>query len=139
MATRHPTEATEGVAERRFGIYAIALLQAVSAGSHATGILAGLDASVFGGLDSFSTGAYALLIAAAGLVVAYGLLRLRRWAWVATMLWVGLAMAEQLLFYLRNEDTNYVVMAVSIIQVFYLNLSDVQAAFARTPAAEAAR
>jgi hypothetical protein len=77
-----------------------------------------------------------MLLSIGGLVVAFGLLRLRRWAWAATMLWVGLIMAEQLTFYFKGEDANYVVMAVSIVQVFYLNFSEVQGAFARRQTVE---
>ena len=65
-----------------------------------------------------------------GLAVAAGLLLLKRAAWVLTMLWVGLVMGAELSLYLRGEDANYVVMLVSIAQVFYLNLADVQGAFA---------
>jgi hypothetical protein len=67
----------------------------------------------------------------AGLIVAAGLVQLKRWAWVATMLWVGLNLAAELGFYFNGKDTNYLVLVVSIAQCFYLNLSDVQAAFQR--------
>ena len=137
MAVRNRSESAEDVAERPFGVYVIALLQVLSAVSHASGVLAGLEASIFGDLDDSSAGAYALVLSIGGLVVAFGLLRLRRWAWVVTMLWVGLIMAEQLAFYFKGEDANYVVMAVSIVQVFYLNLSEVQGAFARRQTVEA--
>jgi len=133
MANRSRARGAEDVAERPFGVYVIALLQVVSAITHASGVLAGLEASILGNLDDLSTTAYALLLSVSGLIVAFGLLRLRRWAWVVTMLWVGLIMAEQLVLYFEGEDTNYVLMAVSIVQVFYLNLSDVQSAFARQP------
>jgi hypothetical protein len=137
MAVRKRARSAEDVAERPFGVYVIALLQAFSAISHASGVLAGLEASIFGDLDDSSAGAYALVLSIGGLVVAFGLLRLRRWAWVVTMFWVGLIMAEQLAFYFKGEDANYVVMAVSIVQVFYLNLSEVQVAFARQQTMEA--
>jgi hypothetical protein len=136
MASRSRARGAENVAERPFGVYVIALLQVLSAISHASGVLAGLEASVFGNLDDSSAGAYAMLLSIGGLVVAFGLLRLRRWAWAATMLWVGLIMAEQLTFYFKGEDANYVVMVVSIVQVFYLNLSEVQGAFARRQTVE---
>ncbi len=68
--------------------------------------------------------------AVVGLAVAHGLWRLHRGAWTATMLWVGWTMTTALLGYF-NGHPSYVVMALSVLQVFYLNQSDVQRAFGR--------
>lgn len=70
-----------------------------------------------------------LAIAIWGLLVALGLWRLQRWAWTATMLWVGIVMALALLSYVRGNPS-YVVMALSVVQVFYLNQSEIQRVFA---------
>jgi hypothetical protein len=49
------------------------------------------------------------------------------------MLWVGAIMAAELILFFRGDHPNYATMAISIAQVFYLNLSDVQVAFGRRP------
>jgi hypothetical protein len=64
-----------------------------------------------------------------GIVTAFGLWCLQRWAWVATMLWAGLTMAAGLWAYALDEPVSYPVMALTLLQVFYLNLSEVQEAF----------
>ena len=63
-----------------------------------------------------------------GLAVAVGLWLLRRWAWVAIMLWTGLNMAAALHAY-WNGHPHFLPMALSVIQVFYLNMREVQVAF----------
>ena len=63
-----------------------------------------------------------------GVIVAVGLWRLRRWAWVAIMLWTGLNMAAALHAYWIGNPY-YLSMALSVIQVFYLNMREVQVAF----------
>jgi hypothetical protein len=118
---------------RPFGVYIIALLQAFNAIAYAAGVFTDFQAPVTTLGPADAPDIVAALMLGAGLLVALGLLLLKRWAWVATMLWVGAAMAAELYLYLRGEDTNYVVMLVSVAQVFYLNLSDVQACFGGRP------
>lgn len=68
---------------------------------------------------------------ALGLVTAAGLWQLQRWAWVMTMLWAGFALAVSLIALYRGQPVTYFTMALSILQVFYLNLTEVQEAFER--------
>jgi hypothetical protein len=63
-----------------------------------------------------------------GIVFSIGLWRLRRWAWVAVMLWAGLNMTQALVSYFRG-DQQYVAMALSVVIVLYLNQREVQLAF----------
>lgn len=63
-----------------------------------------------------------------GLIVSVGLWRLQRWAWVATMSWAGINMAQALWAY-WIEDPQYAAMALSVVIVLYLNQRDVQFAF----------
>ncbi|MFN8558572.1 MAG: hypothetical protein U0531_14930 [Dehalococcoidia bacterium] len=72
---------------------------------------------------------------AAGLAIAVGLWRLQRWAWVAAMLWVGANMAAALYAFFVDRPP-YLVMALSIAVVWYLNQSDVQRAFRADDAPE---
>jgi hypothetical protein len=122
---------------RPFGVWVIALLQALNALGYALGVFTGLQPPVttIGPQDTPEMAAGMML--AFGLLVSVGLLLLKRWAWVATMLWVGVIMAAELSLYVRGEDANFFVMAVSVGQVFYLNLSEVQACFDGGKRAEA--
>ena len=124
-------EASFTTRKRPFGIYVIAALQALNAlatGLRAVGVV---NTPEVGGVDDAFSGSLAVLMMIAGLVVAAGLVQLKRWAWVATMLWVGLNLFVELGFYFNGKETNYLVLVISIAQCFYLNLSDVQAAFER--------
>jgi hypothetical protein len=72
-----------------------------------------------------------------GLASSFGLWTLRRWAWVTTMLWAGFVLLASLLAYFRDEPVSYFTMAVTLLQVFYLNLTEVQRAFETSPDREA--
>jgi hypothetical protein len=73
-------------------------------------------------------GTFASAVCLFGLITAVGLIRLDRWAWVATMLWVGFVLAVALVAYVQDQPS-YPVMVLSVLQVLYLNQSDVQRAF----------
>ena len=117
------------VASRRpRGVILIALVQAFNALSLG-GLIVAVEADAGGTNLSFNTDAVGLMWAAVGLATAGGLWQLQRWAWVMTMLWAGLSLATGLWTYLNHETTSYFTLAVSIVQVFYLNLTEVQEAF----------
>jgi hypothetical protein len=67
-------------------------------------------------------------VGAIGLIVSVGLWHLKRWAWVATMSWAGINMAQALWAYWIGEP-QYSAMALSVVIVLYLNQRDVQLAF----------
>jgi hypothetical protein len=67
-------------------------------------------------------------IGGVGLIVSVGLWHLKRWAWVATMTWAGINMAQALWAYWVS-DPQYPAMALSVVIVLYLNQRDVQLAF----------
>lgn len=115
--------------ERPTGVTLIAATQAVNALATAGEALARQRAWVTGDSAPEQV-ALVVAIGAWGLLVAIGLWRLQRWAWTATMIWVGVVMALGLISYFRGNPS-YSVMAVSVLQVFYLNQSDVQRAFLR--------
>jgi hypothetical protein len=68
------------------------------------------------------------LVGILGLTIAAGLWMLMRWAWVATMLWAGISMATALASYAAGEP-EYILMALGMVTVFYLNQGEVQEAF----------
>lgn len=69
------------------------------------------------------------------IIVIFGLLRLRRWAWVLVMIQLGMVMALDLVLYFAGSP-QYASMLISVVTVFYLNQSEVQDAFRRRRAAE---
>lgn len=71
-------------------------------------------------------GLYALL----GLVIAYGLYRLRYWAWIAIILWAGTRMVNSLSLYFEGEP-DYLVMVRDVVIVFYMNQREVQQVFVK--------
>jgi hypothetical protein len=77
----------------------------------------------------------ALRMLSAGLAVVFliviaGLWRLKRWAWVATMIFVGAGLAIGIIQYFRDLPL-YWTMITNVFIVFYLNQRDVQDAFER--------
>ncbi len=126
-----PSESRDGGRRLPFGVYVVALLQALNAIGHGAGVVSGLEDRLIASSTRTEGEGIAIAVMTAGLAVAIGLLMLKRWAWVATMLWVGAAMAAELVLYFRGDQANYIVMALSLGQVLYLNLSDVQGAFER--------
>jgi hypothetical protein len=130
-ASAEAEKRVESSQSRPFGVYVIAAVQAVNAIAHASGVLTGLEDPIVKKLANAEADTSALIVALAGLIAAIGLVCLQRWAWVATMLWVGCVMAAELVLYYRGDSPNYAVMAISVVQVLYLNQSDVQKAFER--------
>jgi hypothetical protein len=62
------------------------------------------------------------------LVVSLGLWRLQRWAWMLLMIWMGLAMAMDILGRI-NGDPSHLTMMINVIIVFYINQREVKKAF----------
>jgi hypothetical protein len=123
-------------ARRPFGVTLIAVLQAVNAitlGLYL--LLRRVDPNLIVREDPGYVGTILVFL---GLIVAVGLWRLDRWAWVATMLWAGASLASALIAHIQGHPTSHLVMALSVLQVFYFNLSDVQRAFHREPAPQQA-
>lgn len=120
--------------KRPAGVTLIAVLQAFNALTLALQLIAASeDPSTpynVPGDPGIVSGAFIAL----GLVTAAGLWRLQRWAWVMTMLWAGFALAVSLIALYRGQPVTYFTMAISILQVFYLNLTEVQEAFERREA-----
>lgn len=64
------------------------------------------------------------------LLLIFGLLWLRRWAWVLVMVQVGVLMILDLWSYIGGESV-YLSMITNVVMVFYLNQREVQLAFRR--------
>jgi hypothetical protein len=113
---------------RPFGVTMIAWLLIINMLSIGTTLL--LEDSPFGiEIDNdFVEGSITLALLVIAIVIAVGLWRLRRWAWIATMIWFGVSMATALAAW-RDGHAPYTSMVLDVITVFYLNQRDVQAAF----------
>lgn len=125
------TEYRQSPTDRRrrpFGVTVIAVIQVVSA--IGWGVITFMDRpdyrDLFGSLGYYEIAGPALGVF--GLVIAVGLLTLRRQAWVLTMLWAGLNLTAALYGWYYNQP-NYIAMVLSVITVYYLNQREVQAAF----------
>jgi hypothetical protein len=62
------------------------------------------------------------------LTIAIGLWRLRQWAWLLLMIWVGIQMFFDLLDYFYGHNI-HASMLISVIIVFYINQLEVKKAF----------
>jgi hypothetical protein len=71
------------------------------------------------------------------LVLLVGLWRLKRWAWVGTMIFVGIGLSVGIIQYLRGQPL-YGTMLLNVGIVFYLNQRAAQDRFARRQAGSAA-
>jgi hypothetical protein len=126
---------------RPFGLYVvIALLLVNAAGAffevlRAPVMVGGVLAAALG-VEEVAVVNYA--IAATLVVLAVGLWLLRRWAWVATMLMVGLGLAYGLVLYWLGTPI-YWRMAAYMVAVLYLNQGAVQRPFGVRPAWRPAR
>ena len=120
--------------KRPFGVTAIVILQAASILALAVDIYRmQADQSIFF-LPGVEYSGLAIPISLAiilfELVIAFGLWRLKRSAWVLIMIQQGIGMSVYLWFYANGEPL-YLSMLFSVIIVFYLNQREVQQAFER--------
>lgn len=78
-----------------------------------------------------------LLIVALQLLIVYGLLRLRPWAWYMVILLAGLSLAANLWRYFADAPS-YLMMVINVLTVLYLNQREVQQPF-RQPSGQPSR
>lgn len=120
-----------------FGVYVIVGLQLLIVLSNwADVVRLGLDLSPLAlpdlpnqALAQWLSVGITLLVA----VVAVGLLALRRWAWFATMLIQGAALAYGIRLYFEGGEP-YLSLLLNSLAVFYLNQRDVRRCFEKTSA-----
>lgn len=130
--------------KRPFGVLALIVLQAVTAGVALLGVvgtavawrngelgplLAGLDLPP--SLSQFVIVAGLAAVVVLNVVTVVGLWRLQRWAWTLMILLVGLSMLVNLWGYFFGEP-QFFDMTLDVLIVFYLNLRETRAIF-RSP------
>jgi hypothetical protein len=59
-----------------------------------------------------------------------GLMILKRWAWILTMILTGLGLSYSIWSYFQ-ENPHYIPMVIYLVIVFYLNQREVQSAFSQ--------
>lgn len=69
-----------------------------------------------------------LLLGLIALVLVFSLLAMRRWAWVALMLWASFNMTLNLIRFLYGQP-RYILTLLSVVMVFALAQGDVRHAF----------
>jgi hypothetical protein len=112
--------------KRPFGVTIVCVLQVVSALLLASWLVYELEKRTTIHVWRLAVAGGALVLV--GLVIAVGLWRLKRWAWIAVMFWTGATLAVDLVDYIHGNP-DYLTMLASIFVVFYLNQADVQAAY----------
>lgn len=111
------------------GLYLLAGAQALSSILLAIASASGFESS----LGDSQLESLGMVVAITGLVLAAGLLLAAPWARLATLVWICSLMALQLALYARDDSPHYVVMALALVQVIYLNQPDVKRALAHRP------
>jgi hypothetical protein len=109
------------------GLYILAGAQALNSVLLAVASAAGFESS----LGDSETESLGMAVAITGLVLAVGLLLTAPWVRVATLVWVSVLMGLQLALYVYDDSPSYVVMALALVQVIYLNQRDVKRALTR--------
>ena len=64
------------------------------------------------------------------LLAVLGLMILKRWAWILTMILTGLGLSYSIWSYFQGKP-HYIPMVIYLVIVFYLNQREVQTAFSR--------
>lgn len=120
--------------KRPFGLYAVLvllLLQGPSLIASGDEVRYGLGRIVPAGQDpGAAADLLGISLSLISLVLIVGLWRFKRWAWVGTMMFVGLGLTVGIIQYLRDQPL-YGTMLLNVFIVFYLNQRDVQDLFER--------
>jgi hypothetical protein len=120
--------------KRPFGLYAVLVLLALQGPSLIASrdqVRYGLGRMVPAGQDAGQVAdLLGIPISLIVLVLVVGLWRLKRWAWVGAMIFVGLGLTAGIIQYLRDQPL-YGTMLLNVFIVFYLNQRDVQDLFER--------
>lgn len=117
--------------DRPFGLLAIVLLEIMECLLLLTALYLPLldDADIYTTIAVFNEDEILLLsLRIMSLGIVLGLWRLKRWAWLAFMIYLGVSMAVDLGAYLMNMP-NYLSMLKNVAVVFYLNQTEVRSLF----------
>ena len=139
MGEYHP-DSQPATRKRPFGLYVIIgllLLGVLSVLADVRLFKLGLPSRILLEFENpLWAGAVGVVVTAVTSFVVVGLWFLRRWAWVATMILVGIGLAFGIWGYFQGAPL-YVNLLSNTLAVFYLNQREVQRAFERRGSAEA--
>ncbi len=120
--------------KRPFGVYAIVALQLLDIGSlyvATVWVWRGFQPLVLPGIrDPSVITAFNLLVIALLATTIFGLLRLRRWAWLLTMIVTGSTLLFRIVLYFQGVAPAF-NLVFGVLVVFYLNQRSVQQRFKR--------
>ena len=123
--------------KRPFGVTIIVLLQLLGALGLALNVavlriggVSDLTRRVTGGSDFVVLSDIFIL---SGVVIAFGLWRLKHWAWLLIMVRLGLGMISDLLALGAASNLVYFSMLINVVTVFYLNQREVRQTFEAAP------
>lgn len=131
-ADHDPGDAGTATTRRPFGVYVIiAVLMVIIASNWFDVLRVGLRLTPLAlpdlGNPALINGLNAVITIVLGVVIV-GLFTLRRWAWIATMILLGIALAFGIGSYFTGGRP-FVILFVGTIAVFYLNQGEVQRSF----------
>jgi hypothetical protein len=81
------------------------------------------------GTSELTEGATVVALGVLAILIGFGALRVRRWAWAALMTWAVISLMNQLLRVFFFDHPDYPVMALGAVVVLMLTPLDVQIAF----------
>ena len=88
--------------------------------------------------DDFVRASFDYVFSGAMILASWGLLRLKRWGWILTMILTGSSLASNIWQYFQGIP-DFFDMAINVVIVFYLYQRDVQASFTRKRLAKGAQ
>ena len=89
-------------------------------------LIQGIDLTPLGG--ALVQALYDLVSGVITLILVWGFVRMRSWAWISLLVWLGMGLGVQLVRYFYG-DPNYLRMALAVAVVLMLNQAEVQEAF----------
>ncbi len=89
-------------------------------------LVQGIDLTPLG--SELAQALYDLAVGLGTLILLWGFVRMRPWAWISLLVWLGMGLGVQLVRYFYG-DPNYVRMVLAVAVVFALNQAEVQEAF----------
>ena len=127
-----PRESLMQAGAKPRSLYILAGAQALSSVLLAIASASGFESS----LGDSQIESLGMVVAITGLILAAALLLTAPWARLVTLAWICALMALQLALYARDDSPNYLVMALCLVQVTYLNQAEVKRALSPSPSGE---
>lgn len=122
-------------AARPLGVTIVSILQILTG---IIGVVGGLALFLIGGLGALATplllilkllGVVLLVLGAASFIMAYGLWKGKRWAWLISLIFTVVWIVVETIGLIRGSISNIISIALNSFMLFYLTRSHVKAFF----------